>query len=141
MDGLLRNCGDALRCGCEGLVNARARCSTDYVVAVKRGVECNGGEKIFVELGTESAQFIDGEIAQLDAFLQSEADGSADFLVRGAEGNALVDEIGCGGHGIEITGLRGLSHALAIEVNGSGEARDKCQHGRHKLDGERRLLS
>jgi hypothetical protein len=60
---------------------------------------------------------------ELDAFFEGEADGVADLLVRGAEGNALVDEVGSSGHGVEIAGLRGFFHALAIELKRGGEAR------------------
>src|SRR5271165_4243679 len=66
------NCGDAFGCGFESLVHPLARGSADHVVTIERGVERDGGEKVFVELGAEGAQFIDGEIAQFDALLQRE---------------------------------------------------------------------
>ena len=66
--------------------------------------------------GPNCAQLLEGEVVQLDAFFDGEAHSIADLLVRGAEGNALVDEISGRGHGIEIAGLRGFVHALAIEL-------------------------
>ncbi len=79
-------------------------------------------------------------LAEFDAFFKSEAHGVADLLVRGAEGNALVDEVSGGGHGIEIAGLRGFVHACAIELKGGGEAGHKREHLRNEVDAEGRLL-
>ncbi len=85
---------------------ARApRRSADYVVAIERGLERDSGEEVLVELLAELAQFIERQIAEFDAFFDGKANCIADLLVRGAEGNALVNEIGCRGHRIQIARL------------------------------------
>src|SRR5271157_968695 len=101
MNGLLSQRGDAPGCGGEGLTHALARGSSNHVVAIERGLQSDGGEKILSELGAKLAQFIEGEIAQLDSLLNGEAHGIADLFVRGAEWNALVNEISCRGHCIQ----------------------------------------
>ncbi len=73
------------------------------------------------------AQFVEGERVEFDALFEREADGVADLLVRGAEGNAFVDEVSGRGHGVEIAGLRGVVHALAIELERGGEAGDETR--------------
>ena len=60
--------------------------------------------------------------------------------MRGAEGNALVDEVSGSGHRIQIARLRRLAHTLAIELKSSGEACYESEHLRNKFDGKGRLL-
>ena len=117
-----------------------ARRSADDIVAIERRVERDSCEKVLVELGAKLAQLVEREIVQLDAFFEGEAHRVADLLVRSAERNALVDEIGSRGHGVQIAGLRSFAHALAIELKRRGKARHQREHLRHKLDGKSRLL-
>jgi len=121
-------------------MDAGASRATEDIVAIERGVEADGGEEVFVELGAENSQFVDGKVAQLDAFLERKADGIADFLVCGTERNALVNEISSGGHGVKEAILCGLGHAVTIEFNCGREARDEGEHGRDEFNGEGRLL-
>jgi len=123
------------------VTHALARGSADHIVAVECSSERDGGEEVLLELITEFAKFVQSEVVEFDAFLKSEADGIADFLVRGAEWNSLVDEIGCGGHCIEVARLRGFIHTLAIELEGCGETRHEVEHCGHEFDGKSRLLS
>src|SRR5580698_3293909 len=135
-----RECGNAMCSAVERLAHASARCAAGYVVAVKRGVESDGYIKVRAKFGTELTQFLKCEIAKLDAFLESEANGVTDLFMCGAEWNALVHEIRGGGHGVEIAGLRCIVHALAIELKRRSETSDEGEHGRHKLNLECRLL-
>ena len=72
--------------------------------------------EILVELAAELAQFIQAQLVQFHALFQRKANRVADLLVRRAEGNALVHEVGRRGHRIQIARLRRLAHALAIEL-------------------------
>ena len=85
----------------EGGADAWARGSPDDVVAVERGFESDGREEVGVEFGTELTEFVEGEIAELAAFIETVTDGVTNFLVGFAEGNSLVDEVGGGGHSVE----------------------------------------
>src|ERR1035438_230907 len=120
MNGLLLvecdESSDALGCGGEGRAHTFARGAADYIVAVEGGGEGDGGEKVGVEFGAKTAQFREGEIVQLDALFEGKAHGVADLLMRGAEGNALVNQIRSRSHGIQVAGVRGIVHALAIEL-------------------------
>src|ERR1700761_7839794 len=58
---------------------------------------------------------------QLAICFEAEADGVADVLVGLAEGDALVGEIGGGGHGVEVAGFGGGLHAVVAELKGIGE--------------------
>ncbi len=109
-------------------------------MAIECGFDCDGGEKVFVEFFAELAQIGEGKIVQLDAFFKGEANGVADLLVRGTEGNSLVHEVGGGGHGVEVAGLSRFAHAGEVELERRGEARYESQHLRHKFNGECRLL-
>ena len=80
------------------------------------------------------------QAVQFDALLDGEAHRTADLFMSGAEGNALVNQISCRGHGIQIARLRRFAHALAIEFEGGREPRNEIQHLRHKADGKDRLL-
>jgi len=98
--------------GGQRLMHAFARCPAHHVVAVKRGRQRYRGEEILCEHRAEGAQFIQSEIAQFHAFFKTKADSVTNDLVRGAEGNALVDQVrGCG-HRIQVAGLRGLRGRL-----------------------------
>src|SRR5580698_1332355 len=144
MDGLLvfgiDERGDAFGGGRKGFLHACARGAADYVVTIERSFKSYGGEKVRIELGSESAQLFEREVVEFDAFLKRKSNGVADFLMRGAEGNALVDEIGCRGHGVEVAGLRGFLHTRKVELKSGGEASYEPNHAGHKLDGECRLL-
>ncbi len=52
---------------------------------------------------------------------ETEADGVADVLVGFAEGDALVGEVGRGGHGVEVAGVGGSLHGVVAEFEGCGE--------------------
>ncbi len=58
---------------------------------------------------------------------EAEADGVADLLVGLAEGDALVGEVGCGGHGVEVAGLGGGLHAVEAELEGCGEGGEDAE--------------
>src|SRR5579863_10441699 len=89
--------GDACCHGSEGLLHAFARRSADDIVAIERCAQRNGVKKVFFEFRAEDAQFVDGQIAELDAFLQGKANDVADLLMRSTERKAFVNEIcGCG---------------------------------------------
>jgi hypothetical protein len=105
-----------VRCGGQSLAHALARGSADHIVAVERGLSVTAAKKSSLELLAELAQFVEREERPAQRLFDGEAHGVADLLVRGAEGNALVDEISGRGHGIQVAGLRGFVHALAIEL-------------------------
>ncbi len=102
-----------------------ARGAAENVVAVERGLERDGREEILVELLAELAQLVEREIVELATFVEAVANDVADLLVRGAEGHALVDEVGGGGHGVEEAGLRGGEHAVVAEMERAGEGREQ----------------
>ena len=107
---------DAFRRIGERLAHALARGSSDHVVAIERGRQGHGRIEVLRELVAELAQFVERQIVQLDTFFKGEAHRVSDLLVRGAEGNAFVNEVSCRCHGIQIArGCRGF-HAFAIEV-------------------------
>ena len=54
---------------------------------------------------------VEWESVQFDGPVEAEADGIADVLMGFAERDALVDEIGGCGHGVEIAGFSGRSCA------------------------------
>src|SRR5215469_18457606 len=99
---LLKSC-DTVRRVFDGFLHALARCSPLHIVAVERGLERNGGIEIFSELLAVLAELFECQAVQFDALFDSEAHRLADFLVRFAEGNALVNEVSCSSHSIQIT--------------------------------------
>ena len=58
---------------------------------------------------------------QLAIRFEAEADSVADVLVGLAEGDALVREVGCGGHRVEIPSFRCGLHTIEAELEGIGE--------------------
>ena len=115
--------------------------AADDVVAVERGFEGDSGEEVVGKLVAELAEFVERKIAELAAFVETIADGVADLLMRFAEGDALVDEIRGGSHGVEEAGGAGGAHASGAEDERAGERREHAHHfvgfGR---SGEDRLL-
>ena len=77
-----------------------ARCAADDIMAVQRGYEGDGDEEVLGKLGADGLELGEGELVQFAVGLKAEADGVADVLVGLAEGDALVGEIGRGGHGV-----------------------------------------
>jgi hypothetical protein len=65
MEDLLRaeigESGDAGGGFSEGFTDAFAGGAAEDVVAIERGGEGDGGKKIFVKLGAELAEFVEGE--------------------------------------------------------------------------------
>ena len=59
-------------------------------------------------------------VVEFELLSSRKANSVADLLVGCAEGNAFVDEIGGGGHGIEVAGLRGFASCADGEVEGRG---------------------
>ena len=115
---------DAFRRGSQRLAYALARCSSGHIVAIECGCERDSGEEIFLKLCPKLVEFVEGKRTEFDTFFNSEAHGMADLLVCRPEGNSLVDEIGGRGHGIQVALLRSFVHALAIELESGGKARD-----------------
>src|SRR5580658_2667074 len=132
MDGLLvlgiDERGDAFSGAGEGFAHPVARGSADDVVTIERSFKSYGGEEVCIELGSESAQLFEREVVEFDAFLKRKSNGVADFLMRCAEGNALVNEIGCRAHGVKVAGLRGFLHTRKVELKSGGEACNKPNH-------------
>src|SRR5271154_160790 len=58
---------------------------------------------------------------------EAEADGVADVLVGFAEGDALVGEVGCGGHGVEVASVGCGLHGLEAEFEGCGEGGEDAE--------------
>ena len=79
------------------------------------------GKKSSPNAGRDGAEFVEGELLEFALGFEAEADGVADVLVGFAEGNALVGEVGCGGHGVEVAGVGGSLHFVEAELEGSGE--------------------
>ena len=131
---------DFFCCGLKCLADAGARGAADDVVAIERGVEGDGGVKVFAKFVAELAQVSEREITELDTFFERKAHGIADFLVSGAEGHAFVNEVGGRGHRVQIAGLRSITHAILIELEGGSKPGHELEHLRNKADRECRLL-
>ena len=134
------------RCGCgrrRGLRGRGAGGAAGDVVAVERGFERDGGEEVFAELGLRACaarRVVDALSSRF--VVEAEADGVADDLVGFAEGDALVGEIGGGGHGVEVAGFGGALHTLEAEVEGAGEVgKDAEEAGEVSADVEDLLLA
>ena len=84
-------------------------------MAVECCFEGDGLEEVFAELGADGAEFVEGELLEFALGFEAEADGVADVLVGFAEGDALVGEVGCGGHGVEVAGVGGGLHGVEAE--------------------------
>ena len=91
-------CGDALVRVLEGLADASGCGAADYVVAVERGLQGDACKKISVEFHAKLFQFVEREIAQFAALIETITDGVADFLVGFAKGYSFVDQICSSGH-------------------------------------------
>src|SRR5580704_2555991 len=115
---LLRNPRPGIFQGSSDAVTGGA---ADDIVAVERGFEGDGGEEVFAELGADGAEFFEGELLEFAVGFEAEADGVADVLVGLAEGDALVGEVGCRSHGVEVAGVSGSLHGVVAEFEGRGE--------------------
>ena len=91
------------------------------VVAVDRGAERDGVVEAFVKLGAECVEVGKRDVVELKIFVETHADGVADDLVGFAEGDALVAEVGCSGHGVEVAGFGGGLHVGVAELERAGE--------------------
>src|SRR5271154_2275657 len=58
---------------------------------------------------------------------EAETNGVADMLVRFAERDAFVREVGGGGHGVEVAGFGGGLHAVVAELEGCGEGGEDAE--------------
>src|SRR5215469_13416652 len=86
--------GDAVRGLGQGRPHAFTRRSADDVMAIERRLERNCGIEIFRKLLAELAHLFQRQIAEFYALLDREAHRVADLLVRFAEGNSLMHEVG-----------------------------------------------
>ena len=87
------------------------------MAAKKSSAKC--GERVWSSASGEGVEFTMG--------FEAEADGVADDLVGLAEGDALVAEVGGGGHGVEVAGLGGGLHAVEAEGEGAGEVGEDAE--------------
>ena len=105
------------------MTDVRAGGAANDIVAIEGRGQVDRGEEVGVELRAKLAQLFEGKRVEFHAFFQSKTNGVPDLLVRGAEGYALMDEVGGRGHGVEVAGLRSFVHAGKIELERGGEAR------------------
>ena len=118
---------DALPGGGEGFGNAGGVGAARNVMAVEGRLERYGCKEVSAEGWAESLELGQGDCVELAAGFEAKTDGVADDLMGLAEGNALVGEIGRGGHRVEVAGLGGGLHFLEAELEGAGEVGEDAE--------------
>src|SRR5579883_1379179 len=90
--------------------------SSKHIMAVECRFECNGSKEVLLELRAKLLAFIEGQLVQLTAFVQTITNSIADFFMGLAEGNSLMNKIGRRSHCIHKSGLASCAHPVGAEV-------------------------
>ena len=98
-------------------------------------LEGAGAEEAGVHMRAELLEVGEGHVVQFDAAFEGEADGAADVLMREPEGDALVDEVGGGSHGVEIAVGGGVRHAVGLEGERGGKGGEEREDAEEGFDG------
>src|SRR5579884_3058012 len=77
----------------ERLLNPGAIRAAGNVVAIEHGIEFQMLVDVGVELGTELAEFFQGQRFKFDSLFHAEADGVTDDVMGAAEGHAFFSEV------------------------------------------------
>src|SRR5580698_9570824 len=91
---VFRKSRDPLGCPIKCSAHALTRSSSDHVVAIQRGTECDCSIEVLAELRAKRTQLVDSQAIQFDALLEGKADGAANHFMSCTEWNAFVNQVG-----------------------------------------------
>src|SRR6185312_5113428 len=93
----LRQHPNAGSSGFDSLADTCPRGAANHVVAIERGLQRDGLKEVLLELLAELVQFVQRQIAEFAAFIETVANSVTDLFVGLAKWQTLVDEVRSGG--------------------------------------------